>query len=212
MIDSDVLNSDVTLTGVMEGKTFTITIKSNNSNNQTRTYSAKYGERFTLPSCPFSAVTNYTFNNYTCNGSNYSVGGGFTVTGNMTVTCNWTYHAPAPPAPANKAVIRFEIMAQDQNTSSILYYYFDNVTGSYVGSTIYVKFYWPKDIKEGYADYLRLEKETPAPNWFGGFYPAPMGWIHTIEIYNREGGSLLARKSVTLKPNATNNITFTLTK
>lgn len=89
MIDSDVLNSDVTLTGVMEGKTFTITIKSNNSNNQTRTYSAKYGERFTLPSCPFSAVSGYTFNNYTCNGSTYSVGGGFTVTGDMTVTCNW---------------------------------------------------------------------------------------------------------------------------
>lgn len=89
MIDTDVLNSDVTLTGVMEGKTFTITIKSNNSNNQTRTYSAKYGERFTLPSCPFSAVTNYTFNNYTCNGTTYSVGGGFTVTGDMVVTCNW---------------------------------------------------------------------------------------------------------------------------
>ena len=89
MIDSDVLNSDVTLTGVMEGKPYTITIKSNNSNNQTKTYSAKYGERFTLPSCPFSAVSGYTFNNYTCNGSTYSVGGGFTVTGNMTVTCNW---------------------------------------------------------------------------------------------------------------------------
>ena len=89
MIDSDVLNSDVTLTGVMEGKPCTITIKSNNSNNQTRTYTAKYGERFTLPSCPFSAVSGYTFNNYTCNGSTYSVGGGFTVTGDMTVTCNW---------------------------------------------------------------------------------------------------------------------------
>lgn len=91
MIDSDVLNNDVTLTGVMEGKTFTISIYIDSSitPSQIRTYSAKYGERFTLPSCPFSAPSGSVFKNYICNGNTYNVGSGFTVTGDMGVTCNW---------------------------------------------------------------------------------------------------------------------------
>lgn len=205
MIDSDVLNSDVTLTGVMEGKTYTITIKSNNSNNQTRTYSAKYGERFTLPSNPFSAVTNYTFKNYTCNGSNYSVGGGFTVTGNMTVTCNWTYHAPAP---ANKFTVKFGISHSSESGGAIVFYTVPEVKGSYVNKDIGVRFYWGGN--EGYRSSIQTDKPITSDQFFGFPIPALMGMINKIELRNGYEGAVLATKNVTTKVNDIVYVTMTL--
>ena len=211
MIDSDVLNSDVTLTGVMEGKTFTITIKSNNSNNQTRTYSAKYGERFTLPSCPFSAVTNYTFNNYTCNGSTYSVGGGFTVTGNMTVTCNWTYHAPTPPAPANNFTVEFGISRTTEygpQFECLVLYKIPKVTGTYKNKEIGVRFY----NGGGYSETtLRTDKPiTEQQIIYNGAMPMYMYVINKIELRNGKDGAVLATRSVTPKDKEVTTVTMTL--
>lgn len=192
MIDSDVLNNDVTLTGVMEGKTFTITIKSNNSNNQTRTYSAKYGERFTLPSCPFSAVTNYTFNNYTCNGSTYSVGGGFTVTGNMTVTCNWTYHAPAP-------AYKFKFQAKslwfksspNDNFKGDLAYRFYDVNSAYLNDSVSIKLVLEGGAIQDWGEDTLTNTSSLGnyQSYYTGIYMAK-GKIKQVRILNRNGNVL----------------------
>ena len=210
MIDSDVLNNDVTLTAVMEPKSFTITIKSNNSNNQTKTYSAKYGEDFILPSCPFSAVTNYTFNNYTCDGTTHSVGGKFTVTGDMSVTCNWTYHAPAP---ANKFSIKFSIThTTDTNYAPcIAEYCVKEVTGSYKNKEIGIRVYWGGD--RGYKTSITVDKPTIEGDfgyWLGGLSPEPLGEINKIELRDGFEGAVLATKNVTLIKNGVTNVTMTL--
>lgn len=206
MQDSDVLNSDVILTGVMEPKTFTITIKSNNSNNQTRTYSAKYGERFTLPSCPFSAVTNYTFNNYTYNGTTYSVGEGVTVTGDMTITCNWTYHAP-PPANEFRVSLKIEHRSDPNYPPCRVAYFVENVIGSYKNKEIGVRFYWGS---RGYKSSLTAEEPSKIWLYFGGLVPAGMGEINKVELRDGFDGSVLLTKNITLIKNGSTDVTLTL--
>lgn len=65
---------------------YTVSIRPNGASGSTKTYTVTYGQKWTVPSCPFSR-TGYTFSGYS---GGYSVGQSITITGNITINCNWT--------------------------------------------------------------------------------------------------------------------------
>lgn len=87
MKDTEQIKTDTTVTANYTANTYTITINGGRgASGSPKTYTVTYGQKWTVPSCPFSR-SGYTFSGYT---GGYSVGQSITVTGNISMTCNWT--------------------------------------------------------------------------------------------------------------------------
>lgn len=64
---------------------YTVSIHPNGASGSTKTYIVTYGQKWTVPNCPFSR-TGYTFSGYS---GGYSVGQSITITGDISINCNW---------------------------------------------------------------------------------------------------------------------------
>lgn len=84
--DSDSLFDNTTVTAGWNAKTYTVTINPNGAGGSSKIYSVSYGQRWQVPSCPFSR-TGYNFNGYS---GGYSAGQTITITGNITMNCSWS--------------------------------------------------------------------------------------------------------------------------
>lgn len=84
--DSDALFDNTTVTAGWNAKTYTVTINPNGASGSSKTYNVSYGQRWQVPSCPFSR-TGYNFNGYS---GGYSAGQTITITGNITMSCIWS--------------------------------------------------------------------------------------------------------------------------
>lgn len=81
-----VLTQDTTVTAQYTAKTYTVKINPNGASGSTKTYTVSYGQKWNVPSCPFSR-TGYNFTGYS---GGYSAGQSITITGNITINCNWS--------------------------------------------------------------------------------------------------------------------------
>lgn len=86
MDNSIVLTQNTTVTAQYNVNTYTVRINPNGASGSTKTYTVTYGQRWNVPSCPFSR-TGYTFSGYS---GGYRVGQSITITGNISISCNWT--------------------------------------------------------------------------------------------------------------------------
>lgn len=86
MDNSTVLTQDTTVTAQYNVNTYTVRINPNGASGSTKTYTVSYGQKWSVPSCPFSH-TGYTFSGYS---GEYSAGQSITITGNITINCNWS--------------------------------------------------------------------------------------------------------------------------
>lgn len=84
--DSDSLFDNTTVTAGWNAKTYTVTINPNGAGGSSKIYSVSYGQRWQVPSCPFSR-TGYNFSGYS---GGYSAGQTITITGNITMNCSWS--------------------------------------------------------------------------------------------------------------------------
>ena len=84
--DSDTLFDNTTVTAGWNAKTYTVTINPNGAGGSSKIYSVSYGQRWQVPSCPFSR-TGYNFSGYS---GGYSAGQTITITGNITMNCSWS--------------------------------------------------------------------------------------------------------------------------
>ena len=85
MNNSTVLTQNTTVTAQYDVNTYTVTINPNGASGSAKTYTVTYGQKWNIPSCPFSR-TGYTFSGYS---GGYSVGQNITITGNISFSCNW---------------------------------------------------------------------------------------------------------------------------
>lgn len=86
MDNSTVLTQDTTVTAQYNVNTYTVKINPNGASGSTKTYTVSYGQKWSVPSCPFSR-TGYNFTGYS---GGYSAGQSITITGNITINCNWS--------------------------------------------------------------------------------------------------------------------------
>lgn len=96
MNDSTQITQDTTVTAQYNANTYTVKINPNGASGSTKTYTVTYGQKWSVPSCPFSR-TGYTFSGYS---GGYSAGQSITITGNVSINCNWsirTYQVSISP-------------------------------------------------------------------------------------------------------------------
>ena len=96
MDDSTQITQDTTVTAQYNANTYTVKINPNGASGSTKTYTVTYGQKWSVPSCPFSR-TGYTFSGYS---GGYSAGQSITITGNVSINCNWsirTYQVSISP-------------------------------------------------------------------------------------------------------------------
>ena len=96
MNDSTQITQDTTVTAQYNANTYTVKINPNGASGSMKTYTVSYGQKWSVPSCPFSR-TGYTFSGYS---GGYSAGQSVTITGNITINCNWsirTYQVSISP-------------------------------------------------------------------------------------------------------------------
>lgn len=96
MDDSTQITQDTTVTAQYNANTYTVKINPNGASGSTKTYTVTYGQKWNVPSCPFSR-TGYTFSGYS---GGYSAGQSITITGNVSINCNWsikTYQVSISP-------------------------------------------------------------------------------------------------------------------
>lgn len=86
MDDSTQITQDTTVTAQYNANTYTVKINPNGASGSTKTYTVTYGQKWSVPSCPFSR-TGYTFSGYS---GGYSAGQSITITGNVSINCNWS--------------------------------------------------------------------------------------------------------------------------
>lgn len=86
MNDSTQITQDTTVTAQYNVNTYTVRINPNGASGSTKTYTVSYGQKWNVPSCPFSR-TGYNFTGYS---GGYSAGQSITITGNITINCNWS--------------------------------------------------------------------------------------------------------------------------
>lgn len=86
MNDSTLITQDTTVTAQYEANTYTVKINPNGASGSTKTYTVFYGQKWSVPSCPFSR-TGYTFSGYS---GGYSAGQSITITGDISINCNWS--------------------------------------------------------------------------------------------------------------------------
>lgn len=110
MDNSTVLTQDTTVTAQYNVNTYTVKINPNGASGSTKTYTVSYGQKWSVPSCPFSR-TGYNFTGYS---GGYSAGQSITITGNITINCNWsvkTYTVSIYPNGASGSVKRYTVNA-----------------------------------------------------------------------------------------------------
>lgn len=96
MNDATQITQDTTVTAQYNANTYTVKINPNGASGSTKTYTVTYGQKWSVPSCPFSR-TGYTFSGYS---GGYSAGQSITITGNVSINCNWsirTYQVSISP-------------------------------------------------------------------------------------------------------------------
>ena len=91
MDDATQITQDTTVTAQYNANTYIVKINPNGASGSTKTYTVTYGQKWSVPSCPFSR-TGYTFSGYS---GGYSAGQSITITsititGDITINCNWT--------------------------------------------------------------------------------------------------------------------------
>lgn len=108
MNDSTQITQDTTVTAQYNANTYTVKINPNGASGSTKTYTVSYGQKWSVPSCPFSR-TGYTFSGYS---GRYSAGQSITITGDISINCNWsikTYQVSINPNGASGSTKRYSV-------------------------------------------------------------------------------------------------------